>query len=184
MTHSCETRPSPAVREITSHRQFLGEVSRNPRVLRHLFAWSRSIWLGAADKHGSRRRPIPYSDDVDALIGERAETRVRSRLAWGGTVAMLVLALAAVIVIWAVAVPVGPEVCALTYPGPRNCVAADRISAGIVWTTVLGVLTIALSLALMLGRTRRRAVVAAGLVLVAVASIASYLAVAWIPALA
>lgn len=108
---------------------------------------------------------------------------MRSRLVWSG-VAVAALALVAVIVIWAVAVPVGPEVCALTYPGPRNCFAADRFSAGIVWTAVLGVLTIALLLVFMIGRTRRPAVIVSGIILVAVASITSYVAVAWIPALA
>lgn len=94
------------------------------------------------------------------------------------------MASAAIFVIWAVAVPPGPEVCALTYPGPRNCFVADRVSAAIVWTTALGVLALALALVFVLGRIRRPAVVVSGIVLVVIASAASYSAVAWIPALA
>lgn len=126
----------------------------------------------------------PYPEEVGAFIGKSTEPSLRSRRGLGVAAAVLALAVATVILIWAVAVPVGPEVCALTYPGPRNCFTVDRISAAIVWTTVLGVLSIALLLVFILGRTRRPAVIVSALVLVAVASACSYVAVAWIPALA
>ena len=96
----------------------------------------------------------------------------------------MMLGLAAIVLIWAVAVPVGPDVCRLDFPGPRNCFVADRTSAGIVWTVIVGVISAAMLLVSIVAQRRRRLLVILGAVALVITVGASYLAVAWIPSLA
>ncbi len=102
-----------------------------------------------------------------------------------GILIMTLLALIAVGLIWWVAVPVGPEVCALTMPGPRNCFAHDRQVAATVWTVVIAVACLAAILATVVLSRRRSWVVGAGIVLLLLVSVAGFAAAAWVvPALA
>lgn len=98
-------------------------------------------------------------------------------------IAATLLTGATLLIIWLLAVPIGPEVCALTYPGPRNCFISDRVSVGIV-ATVLTCLVYAATLAVTVVAPRYRRFAGVGLGLLALAPILSYLWVAWIPALA
>lgn len=115
---------------------------------------------------------------------EAAEKGVQQGLACREVIPALVVAEAGVILMWAAAVPFGPDVCRLTYPAPRNCFALDRVSNGIAWTVVLILVTTAVLLATSAARARRRAVLVSGLFTLAVVAGASFTAVAWIPALA
>lgn len=97
----------------------------------------------------------------------------------------VLLATASLVLIWAVAVPVGPGVCAAIYPPARNCFESDRAAMGTLLTVLLLVLVVATTIIALLARTtglRRVAVV--GAVLLAVGLLLSYPFVAWIPALA
>ncbi|MFG6278081.1 hypothetical protein [Microbacterium sp. 5K110] len=99
-----------------------------------------------------------------------------------GTSIMAVCAVAAVVLIWSVAVPTGPDVCVLTYPGPRNCFVSDRLDAAVVSTVVLA-LTLAVALIASVTLSRRWSwVVGPGIALVFLAGAVAFLAVAWIPA--
>ena len=88
----------------------------------------------------------------------------------------------AVAVIWLVAVPVGPEACALSMPAPRNCFEVHREAAAVGPTIALIVLGIAILAAAMFVRRRRLLVTVIGSIFVLTAATASYLAAAWIPA--
>lgn len=97
----------------------------------------------------------------------------------------VLLAVASVLVIWVVAVPVGPDVCAAIYPPARNCFEADRAAKGAILTLVLAVLALATTIVALLPRTQGRGrLMLAGLVLLGVGLLISYPLVAWIPALA
>jgi len=116
------------------------------------------------------------------------ETRVATRhraegapVAWGLVIAATLLAAGTIAVIWLAAVPWGPMVCPAIYPAPRNCFEADRAITGVLVTIVVLVVWIATVLLALVGR-RRRGPVIAGVVLLALAPVLSYLAVAWIPA--
>jgi hypothetical protein len=99
-----------------------------------------------------------------------------------GTSIMTLCAVAAVVLIWSVAVPAGPDVCVLTYPGPRNCFVNDRIDAAVVSTVVMGLaFAVALVASVTLFRRWPR-VVGAGGALVLLAGAVAFVAVAWIPA--
>lgn len=100
----------------------------------------------------------------------------------GGIFTATLLTVAAILLLWAVAVPSGPEVCGLVYPAARNCFTDDRIKAGALWSTVLGVLYVALLLVAFVAR--RRVFVVAGIALLVLTSVTAYIAVAWIPVLA
>jgi hypothetical protein len=92
-----------------------------------------------------------------------------------------VLALA---LIWFIAVPIGPEACALSLPGPRNCFTSDRVQAAI-WPTIVIIAAALLSVALLFARPKNSRVIGAwSVVLLLVIAAASYVLVAWIPALA
>ena len=101
-----------------------------------------------------------------------------------GVLIMTLLALVAVGLIWWVAVPVGPEVCSLELPGPRNCFIEDRLVAATVWTVVIALAYLAAIIATVLLSRRRPWVVGAGIVLLLVVGVAGFVAVAWIPELA
>lgn len=100
----------------------------------------------------------------------------------GGILTATLVSIGAILLLWTVAVPSGPEVCGLVYPGPRNCFTGDRVSAAVVWSTVLGVLYVAVLLLAFV--SRRRVFVVAGIALLVVTTVAAYIAVAWIPAFA
>lgn len=104
---------------------------------------------------------------------------------WALAALAVLLATASLVLVWAVAVPVGPDVCAAIYPPPRNCFESDRAATGTLLTVLLVVLAVATTIIALLARTtglRRVAVV--GVALLAVALLLSYPLVAWIPALA
>ncbi|MCT9819180.1 hypothetical protein N3K63_02640 [Microbacterium sp. W1N] len=97
---------------------------------------------------------------------------------------MAAVALSALSAVWLIAVPLGPDACALVLPGPRNCFTFDRLRAAVAPTVLLIVLAVGTLLAVILApRTPGRAA-AAGALALALAGVASYLVVAWIPALA
>ncbi|MDQ1122149.1 CHASE2 domain-containing sensor protein [Microbacterium trichothecenolyticum] len=99
-----------------------------------------------------------------------------------GTSIMALCAVAAVVLIWSVAVPTGPDVCVLTYPGPRNCFVSDRLDAAVVSTVVLG-MTSAVAVAASVTLFRRGPwAVGAGVALVLSTGLVAFVAVAWIPA--
>lgn len=97
---------------------------------------------------------------------------------------MTLIAVATVGMIWLVAVPTGPEVCNLTYPGPRNCFISDRLGAAVVSTVVLGLAYVLVLVTSVAFSRRRQWVVEAGVFLLLLAAIAAFVSVAWIPALA
>lgn len=104
---------------------------------------------------------------------------------WALAALAVVLAAASLVLIWAVAVPVGPGVCAAIYPPARNCFESDRAAMGTIVTVLVVVLAVATAIIALFARTpgfRRIAVV--GVVLLAVSLLLSYPFVAWIPALA
>lgn len=91
------------------------------------------------------------------------------------------LAVLAVACIWLIAVPVGPDVCALSMPAPRNCFGGHRVAAAAGPTVaIVGLAVVATSVAILV-RRGRLAVTSIGAIVVLVAATASYLAAAWIP---
>jgi hypothetical protein len=108
---------------------------------------------------------------------------VRASIWRGGVVASTALLIGTLGLIWLVAVPFGPEVCSLAMPGPRNCFTTERTTAGAAWTAIVCIVYIAtLAVAIVGGRLRVLAI--AGIVVLSLAPLASFLAVAWIPAFA
>ncbi|MCR2811944.1 hypothetical protein NQ166_07160 [Microbacterium sp. zg.Y1090] len=101
-----------------------------------------------------------------------------------GVLIMTPLALVAVGMIWWIAVPVGPEVCSLVLPGPRNCFTHDRLVAATVWTVVIALAYLAAIVATVLSPHRRLWFVGAGIVLMLLVGAAGFVAAAWIPTLA
>jgi hypothetical protein len=99
---------------------------------------------------------------------------------------LVVVAIAALgmTLIWAVAVPIGPDACALSYPGPRNCFVYDRVDSAILPTILLGVITVVASSAIALLPRARRAVTILSAILVVAVIAVSYVRVAWVPVLA
>ncbi|MDL9978023.1 hypothetical protein [Microbacterium candidum] len=97
---------------------------------------------------------------------------------------MVLVALAGLALIWLVMVPVGPEACVLSLPGPRNCTITSRVEAAVIPTS--GIFAIGLLSALWAILSPRSAPAAriTGIVLLSLAIGVSYLLVAWIPALA
>ncbi|WP_322411008.1 hypothetical protein [Microbacterium invictum] len=90
----------------------------------------------------------------------------------------------ALVVVWLIAVSIGPEACALSLPGPRNCFAGDRVQAAILPTIVI-VASAVLSTALLFAWPKNSRMITrwSVLVLILIAA-ASYVLVAWIPAFA
>lgn len=86
--------------------------------------------------------------------------------------------------IWALAVTIGPDVCGLSYPGPRNCFIHDRADAALLPTVLIGALTAIAVAAIALAPRMRRAVTIIGCGLMLVLIAVSYVHVAWVPALA
>ncbi|KAA9150985.1 hypothetical protein F6B41_19335 [Microbacterium lushaniae] len=92
--------------------------------------------------------------------------------------------LLALAVIWLVAVPLGPDVCALVLPAPRNCFTSDRVQAAIAPTVLVILLAIVSTLTAIFAPQARRGIAIAGPVVLAIIAALSYLLVAWIPAFA
>ncbi|MBC7590554.1 MAG: hypothetical protein H7226_05850 [Salinibacterium sp.] len=84
--------------------------------------------------------------------------------------------------IWILAVPHGPEVCALSMPGPRNCFVADRASAARSATAAIALLGAAIMLTAVFSARSRRAIAFVGPIVLLIAAVAAYLSAAWIPA--
>ena len=124
-----------------------------------------------------------WRDDLYPFVMTVVKPRNTStaKVWWGGIFTATLLTIVAIVLLWVVAVPRGPEVCGLSYPGPRNCFTEDRMMAGVLWSTVLGVLYVALLLVAFVAR--RRVFVVAGITLLVLASVAAYIAVAWVPVL-
>ncbi|WP_163631101.1 hypothetical protein [Microbacterium sp. B35-04] len=117
-------------------------------------------------------------DDVGLSATPGTQHRTLSPLLLIGVVALLGAG-----VVWLFAVPLGPEVCALILPAPRNCFTSDRIQAAIAPTIVLFLVAVGLTVAAArLPRARRRIVIVGSVALITIAGL-SYLHVAWIPAL-
>ncbi|WP_194410875.1 hypothetical protein [Microbacterium cremeum] len=97
---------------------------------------------------------------------------------------IVVTALVGLAAIWLVAVPLGPEACALSLPGPRNCFVSQRLDAALL-PTIMIVLLAAASMVVCLVWPRLAGAVrwVATITLVA-ATVSAYLLVAWIPGLA
>jgi hypothetical protein len=104
----------------------------------------------------------------------------RQPIAWGLVATATVIAGATVALIWLAAVPWGPVVCPAIYPMPTNCVPEYRAGTAFVMTVIVAAAFVATMLVAMLGR-RSRAVVIAGVALLALVMIASYLVIAWAP---
>jgi hypothetical protein len=108
----------------------------------------------------------------------------RAPVSWGLVVAATLLMAGTITLIWLAAVPWGPIVCPAIYPAPRNCFTADRAGTGLIVTVVVLVIYIATMLLAFVGTRSRRPLVIAGVVLLALAPLVSYLVVAWIPGFA
>ncbi|GAA2995205.1 hypothetical protein [Microbacterium aurantiacum] len=102
--------------------------------------------------------------------------------------AVIVTAAVGLGILWLVVVPTGPEACALSMPGPRNCFPSDRVSAAQVGTALVAIGAIVpVALALVVARARPRAartIARIGLVLTSVTAGYALFTSAWIPALA
>lgn len=135
--------------------------------------------LAALKRRTGHRRG--YAHLVSSPSFVKAEQR---RKPWATIAPIVVAALVGLALIWLVAVPLGPEVCALSLPGPRNCFVSQRLDAAPLPTIVI-VLLAAASIAICLIWSRRARVLrwVATITLVA-ATVGAYLLVAWIPALA
>lgn len=107
--------------------------------------------------------------------------------AWSKAIAMILaigLAAIALLVIWLVAVPNGPEICALSMPGPRNCFDGDREHSATL-ASIAVVLVAALTIALQLVRPKLwPAIRAVAWATLALSPAWAYVVSAWIPALA
>lgn len=105
----------------------------------------------------------------------------RASLPFGSVIAATILTAGTVLLIWFVAVPWGSGVCPAVYPAPGNCSAVNRAGSGLVASiVVLVVYVVTLLLAVLAGR-RSRGPVIAGVVLLALAPVVAYAAVAFSP---
>jgi len=105
-------------------------------------------------------------------------------VSWPAVATIGLTALASAAVIWLIAVPFGPEVCALSLPGPRNCFTSQRIQAAFLPTLVIMTIAV-LSMAAALVRPRvSRVVSSVAVALLLAMTVIAYALVAWIPVLA
>ena len=93
-----------------------------------------------------------------------------------------VVAILGIAAVWILAVPFGPEVCALSMPGPRNCFVAERASAARSATIVIALLAAAIMLATLFSAQSRHAIAFVGPIVLLITAAAAYLSAAWIPA--
>lgn len=75
------------------------------------------------------------------------------------------LAVASILLIWLVAVPVGPMACATTMPPTENCVITYRACDGAILTGIVLLIALATLTIGVLNRTNARNIVIAGTVL-------------------
>jgi hypothetical protein len=101
-------------------------------------------------------------------------------IAWGLVATATLIAGATIALIWLAAVPWGPVVCPAIYPMPTNCVPEYRAGTAVVMSLVVSAVYISTILAAVVGR-RSRALVVAGVALLSLLMIASYLLIAWAP---
>ncbi|WES65990.1 META domain-containing protein [Microbacter sp. GSS18] len=100
---------------------------------------------------------------------------------WRLITAATLLLLATIALIWLVAVPIGTGVCPTVDPPPTNCQSSYRAGSGLVATLVaVGIWVATIAVALVWRRAARSFVVA-GVVILALAPVVTYLAVAWSP---
>ena len=120
-----------------------------------------------------------------SMVNDAIPQKVKSwPVAWRLIIAATIFTGATIALVWFIAVPLGPSVCAAIYPPARNCFWSDRLEKGLVVSVAVVVIYIAtVTLALMKNRRHHKLVVS-GVALLAVAPILSYLAIAWIPAFA
>src|SRR5688572_13153508 len=104
----------------------------------------------------------------------------RKPLAWGLIATATVMAGATIALIWLAAVPWGPVVCPAIYPMPTKCVPEYRAGTALVMTLMVAAVYVATMLVAVLGR-RSRSLVIAGVVLLALVMIVSYVVIAWAP---
>lgn len=105
-------------------------------------------------------------------------TADRLPIRWGVLVIATVLAVGTVALIWLVAVPVGPVVCAAVYPSTGNCFRDNREGSALVMTLiVVAVYVVTVLLAALVRRPRGTSLIGVGLL--AVAPFVSYAVVAW-----
>jgi hypothetical protein len=98
---------------------------------------------------------------------------------WVPLVVATVLLGAALLIVWLVAVPVGPVACPAIYPAPRNCTGPGRSGTAVVVTAVVAAIYAMTALLALLGRRSRRPLVIAGVVALAAASPIGYAVVIW-----
>lgn len=106
---------------------------------------------------------------------------MRRTVPWRLLAAATLLMLGTVALIWLAAVPVGTGVCPAVDPPPTNCQPSFRAGSGLIATIItvgVWVTTITIS---PLWRRAARPIVVAGVVLLALAPVVTYLAVAWSP---
>ncbi|MEV8271941.1 hypothetical protein [Microbacterium sp. NPDC077184] len=99
--------------------------------------------------------------------------------------AVIVIAAVGLGILWLVVVPIGPEACALSMPGPRHCLS-DRVSAAQEGTAVVALCAIvSVALPPVVARSRPRAarvMAGVGLVLTSATAGGALFSSAWIPA--
>lgn len=142
----------------------------------HRDVFGRGGWSTIAPEEG-RGYAHPVSNPSLVEARERREV-------WSTIAPIAVSALGGLALIWLVAVPLGPEACALSLPGPRNCFVSQRLDAAPLPTTVIALLAaISLGICLIWPQTAR-VVRWVATVLLFAATVGAYFLVAWIPALA
>lgn len=110
-------------------------------------------------------------------------TAGRPPIPWGVLLIATLLAVGTVALIWLVAVPVGPVVCAAVYPPTANCFRDHRVGSALVMTLiVVAVYVVTVLLAALVRRPRRAILIGVGLL--ALAPFVSYAVVAWSPGFA
>jgi len=110
-----------------------------------------------------------------------AQGRVGTQpIAWGRLIVATILTAGTIALVWLVAVPLGPIVCAAVEPPMSNCIETNREGSALVMTVVIGALYLVTVLVALLKR-RPPGILHACIVTLALAPIVSYLVVVWAP---
>lgn len=104
---------------------------------------------------------------------------LRSPIIAMGSAVVLALAL-----VWLVAVPIGPETCALSLPAPRNCFTVDRVQTAIVPTLIIIAAAVSSIVVIHTWPSRSRLIAVTSVIMLLVIAVASYFLIAWMPPLA